>query len=429
MIIVCEPICKGHSHEKFNTGFLHGLRQAYPQEKILFYADISHILTIKSILERYKITLENIEYIPIKFWPTESLAALIRYYFLFKRILADVCAKGSDKLFLLCFSSSILYILKRLKKRQVFSRVKFTLVCHGEFEYIADDYRDKEHVQADSGRPFLEKIRKINAVNITRKILNAFRRCCYATAAHWSGVLKSMFRLRFSLKEMLLWQRSGDFKYILLGPHVIENTKKYIDVNGLDFHTVVLPTPFPDPLPCPVNKFVKFAVFGYGYAAMIQKVLASLSNMQLNSPYEIRIIGGNNRGTEGYPNIICPHPNKALSREEMERYVPDIDVFLVLYDKSLYRLSCSGSIMEALSYMKPVLHFENDCINAFNKKERPIGICCESVENMAVVMADIINNYSDYILKFKEYRLNILTVRKKVAIDNNLQALRDGFTW
>lgn len=136
-----------------------------------------------------------------------------------------------------------------------------------------------------------------------------------------------------------------------------------------------------------------------------------------------------NRGTESFSNIVCPSPGKVLDRSDMEKYAKDIDMFLILYDISRYRLSCSGTILESLSYIKPILHFNNDCINHFNKHENPIGICCNSLDEFVCKMEDIIENYDEYIHKFQTFRKNILELRKECAIENSLTQLKDSFTW
>ena len=425
MIAICEPQCKSFSHEKFNSGFIYGLRLAYPQDKLLFYADLSHIDAIKRIWKWNGIDIGDIEYIPIKFQDTGSPGAFIQYCFLFHRIFSDMAVLGLDKLFLLSFNSQNLYVIKRLKQCQKFSDIKFTLVCHGVFEAIADDRGERMSLQYVEKRSIIERIRKAGWVGLPRKVINVIKGRYDAVVAYWNDICWKWL----PFKKILLWRQSADFKYILLATQAIVNVRKYIDVKNFNFYTVVLPTIFSEAVPRGRNEHVKFAVFGYGYSAMLQKVLACLSTKKLNSSYEIRIIGMDGRGTEGFPNITCPSAGRPMSREEMEKNVTDIDMFLILYDKGLYKLTCSGSLIEALSYVKPILHFDNDCINTFNKKENPIGICCDSVESMAAVMEGIINNYSGYVPKLEGYRNNMLALRKQVAIENNLQQLRDSFTW
>lgn len=429
MIIVCEPQCKEFSHEKFNSGFIHGLRLAYPQEKILLYADLSHIDAIKNILSKNAINVGDIEYIPIRFQLTGSMAAFARYHFLFKRIFIDVFAAGSDKLFLLSFSPAILYIIKKLKQKRKFKNIKFALVCHGPFEFIANDRGNQLSLQIREEGSFIQKIRNAKLTDLLPKITSKVTRLIIRHYQHMVEYIRDLFRLRFSIKKVLLWQPSADFKYILLGKHVIANVQKYIDIKDFNFHTIVLPTVFSEPTPRIRHEYVKFAVFGYGYPAILQKVLTCLSQKKINSLYEVRIIGMATGGLEGFANVTCPSPGKPLSREEMEKNALDIDMFLVLYDRALYKLTCSGSIIEALSYLKPILHFDNECISSFNKKENPIGVCCEGVESMAATMQDMINNYSSYVPKLEEYRKNMLELRKQIAIENNLQELKNSFTW
>ena len=51
MIHICDLICKEMSHEKVNSGFVYGLRLAFPDEKIVVYADKSHIDALANILK------------------------------------------------------------------------------------------------------------------------------------------------------------------------------------------------------------------------------------------------------------------------------------------------------------------------------------------------------------------------------------------
>ena len=63
MIAVCELQCKGLSHEKVNSGFIYALSIAFPGEKILFYADHTHIEAIKYILKYKSIIHKSTTYI------------------------------------------------------------------------------------------------------------------------------------------------------------------------------------------------------------------------------------------------------------------------------------------------------------------------------------------------------------------------------
>jgi hypothetical protein len=275
-----------------------------------------------------------------------------------------------------------------------------------------------------NNKHIIQKIKQTKLIDFPRKAAGAIR-LINSFITPWQRISTKLF----PEKKMLLWKHSADFKYISLSPHVVVNAERYIDTKELNIHTVVLPTIFAEPIPQPNNEHVKFATFGYGNSLMLHNVVFQLSQKELKRPYEIRIIGMDDRGTDGFPNITCPSPGKVLDRSDMEKYAKDIDMFLILYDKSRYRLSCSGSILESLSYTKPILHFNNDCINTFNKHENPIGICCNSLEEFVCKMEDIIENYETYIREFQTFRKNILKLRNECAIENSLTQLKDSFTW
>jgi hypothetical protein len=136
-----------------------------------------------------------------------------------------------------------------------------------------------------------------------------------------------------------------------------------------------------------------------------------------------------NSGLSLFDNISCPSSGERLLREDMEKYVIDIDVFLILYDESLYRISCSGSILESISYKKPIIHFNNDCIDFFNNSKLPIGVRVNSIDDYANTMVNYIENYEIIKNDFILYKNNIEILREKYKIENNIKTIKDSFTW
>jgi hypothetical protein len=428
MIIICEPQCKDFSHEKVNSGFIYALRLAYPEEKLLFYAHKTHIESIRSILNHDNAIVDNIEYVPISFQSSFSKAGMRTYGNLFTRIFLASLASGTDKIFFLSFSAPILYVIKKLKQNSVFANIKFALVAHRDFENIADDADPLVIQPAPAPTPkksLSEKIKRIKLHEIANKI--------YAKIHFYRDKVKTerhtAYAKKYTTKDMILWENCADFRYIVLSPHILPNAAKYIDVSEVNIHTVFFPTVFVPVSSRPENEYVKFAIFGFGNSAMLNKVLLHLSKKNLKHQYEIRVISMDTRGTEGFENVTCPSQGKALTRDEMECYAIDIDLFLILYNKDSYKVSCSGSIIESLSYMKPIIHFKNDCINFFNTTDSPIGICCDTIDDYVRVMGDIINNYEAYNKKFEVFRNNILKQRNKYQIQNSIENLRNSFQW
>jgi len=429
MIVVCEPQCKGFSHEKVNSGFLYGLRLAFPKETLRFYAEQTHINAIKEILKHDNVIVDDIEYIPISYRELNSITGVVSYFLLLRKLFNDVRSLGESRILFLSFSSVMLFMIKKLKQKSVFSDIKFTFVLHAEFEHIKPNDNN-----VGNSMPVKTSITK-SAVKIIRnqklsKIMAKLIKLIHLKIRVRVSVTVSLFLSRlFPIKKIIMWKHSNDYRYIVLSPHIINNAEKYIDIKNLNIFTVILPTLFVEPSPMPVNRYPKFGVFGYGNSALLSYIAGRLSAMKFPEPYEIRIIGMDNRGTAEIKNVVCPSPGKPLHRKEMEKYAKDIDMFLILYEKNRYQLSCSGSIMESLSYMKPILHLNNECINFFNQTSNRIGICCPTVDEYIDEMVRIIENYQEVLAELNDYRNNIINCREKYDIKNSVNQLRDSFTW
>lgn len=430
MIIICDILCKGISHEKVNSGFISGLRLAFPAEKIIFYADPTHIEAIKKILQHDKIEIRQIEYKALQVKQSSFLFNIFNLYFGLSGLLSDVVSFGASKVFFLSFDVGALFVVKKIKEQSRFAHLKFAFVLHGAFESIAIvGERPKSIVLPRNSIPSvtilgaMEKIRRFGLINIPRlllyRLLNKLPRM----------PLPRRLADFFLLKNVMEWKHNSDYRFISLSPHITANTAEYLDTNKLNFHTVILPTNFVTFAPAPHNGYPKFAVFGYGDSLVLHNIAYALSERQIIKPYEIRIIGMDNRGTEGFANITCTSPGRPLDRREMEKQAEDIDVFLILYDKTKYRLSCSGSILEALSLSKPIIHFDNECINYFNKLDSPIGFRCFSFEEYVDRLVDVIESYEKYQYEFVVFRKNIHQRRLECSIESSVPALRASFEW
>ena len=61
MIAICEPQCIGFAHEAVNSGFIYCARLAFPDEKIIFFAGLSHIQAIQKMFIINNIEIEAFE--------------------------------------------------------------------------------------------------------------------------------------------------------------------------------------------------------------------------------------------------------------------------------------------------------------------------------------------------------------------------------
>lgn len=413
------------SHEKVNSGFIYGLRLAFPKERIRLYADESHIAAIISVLENDEVELKNIEFHPVKVGSETALLYFPKYYLLTQNIFEMVLLSGEDKIFFLSFNSVILYIIKKLKMNKKFSHLKFSLVLHGAFESLAEIKADTVSYSLPI-ETLKDKLVKTKLYYLPVKVLQVIKNKFIRV---YKNKVSSIYSKKFPFKKILLWQHTTNFNYIALSSHILKNANKDMDIDKLNLHLVTMPTIFRASGSVERNPYPKFAIFGYGNSTMLHQILTGLSKLNLTDPYEIRNIGMNNAGIEGFQNVTITSTEKRLNRAEMEAHASDIDIFLILHPGNTYQLSCSASIFEALSYEKPILHFDNDCINTYNTKEMPIGICARTIEEFVANMANIIRDYDAFVSNRDYFISNIKTVRDVYSIEKSKEDIERSFSW
>jgi hypothetical protein len=425
MIHICDLICKEMSHEKVNSGFIYGLRLAFPNEKIIVYADKSHTDALASILKVDSIEIGNIDYVPVSLGNQNRLLYYPRCYFVLKSILKNVLMSSDNKVFFLSFNNVILHIIKKLKCNVLFVDFKFSLVLHGSFEAILET----EHTPNVLSAPVSKLIKRLKRYPLSlwpQKVLWLVSRKMLGMYQNKVAALYAKF---FTLRELLLLNNSLDYKYIALSSHIIENARNHIDTEQLNIHLVTMPTVFSKSCPVERNNYPKFGVFGYGNTLILHHVLTGLTKLKLDDPYEIRNIGSNNAGIGDFPNVTLTSSGSRLTRSEMEAHARDIDFFLILHPADTYRLSCSASIFEALSYEKPIIHFDNSCINTYNTEEIPIGFCVKSIDQFVDSIAHIIKNHATLVSDSGRFKENISRLRERYSIEHSKSDIEMSFTW
>ena len=425
MIIICEPQSKGISHIKVNSGFIYGLSLAYPGEQIEFFSETSHFKEIIEIFKSNKIQNIDLKHFTINFNAAKSfsISGIIGYFFLIKSVFDKVLEFGSNKVFFLSMNPVILCTIKILKVFAKYKNICCTVVLHGELEDIAN----VDYTEPYLPRPIAERVTLVRLIKHPGIVLLMMRRILFQPFESVSSSYSLFFKKYFRTKKMMMWRHSKQYHYISLSPHVTENAKKYLDTKLLNFKTIIMPIIFAKPLKRSKNKFIKFAVFGYGDSGQMQKMLNLLSQREISAPYEIKIISMDNRGTEGFKNIKYISRGKVLGRSEMENATKDVDVFINLYTKNRHRFGCSLSIFEAFSYLKPVIHLSNPGYNYFNKPGKPIGYRCEDMNIFVDKLADMIGNFHLYKAQLLVFRRNMLEYRSAYDVRNNLKNLKESF--
>jgi len=317
-----------------------------------------------------------------------------------------------EKIIFLSTPKVLMYCLKNIVS---LNKNKF-FVLHGELEELAekivifDGYEDrpKENIY--------KKIKKIG--------LNALHEKAIQTINIIDPFTK--YLKKYSFRKLIEKNHDSSFNYVVISKHIFDNLKSKINVDELNIDYIHYPQLSNKNENLSKNSYPKFAIFGYGDSKMLYNLNLILKNLNIQSPFEIRIIGMDNRGTSSFPWVTFPSNGKTLTRNEMESLLIDIDFNLILYTKDRYSLSCSGSIIEAISYCKPIIHLENPCISFYNKNDS-IGFECPDLISIANKIKEIVLNYNQELANIESFKINLEKSRDFLSPDNNLKRFSQVF--
>lgn len=410
MIVICEPSCKSFSHEKINEGFIYVINKLHTDD-ILFLAHKTHWAVLKKSLLKNKVDISRINFVNISVSTNGSFDLLYSLKNIFK--LKRISKKFKvEKIIYLSSSKGLLFCLKNILPLNI----KKYFVLHAELEELRDEIKLDEQLIEMPIQSNIQKLKKINLkifknkFNLILKRLDPFQN----------------FINRHAIKHLIEQKHDSSFNYLVISEHIYLNLKNKIDLKNLNISYINYPQLSYNIPTKSKNEYPKFAIFGYGDSKMLYNLNLILDRLNIKSPFEIRIIGMDNRATSIFPWITFPSYGQTLSRTEMESLLEDIDFNLILYTKDRYSLSCSASIIEAISYEQPIIHLENPCISYYNKNEK-IGYECADLSSMAKKIKEIILNYSEELNRINEFKQNLLKTKERLNPSKNLQRFKQVF--
>jgi len=409
MVVVCEPSCKSFSHEKINEGFIYVINELHTDD-ILFLAHKTHWAVLKKSLLKNKVDISRINFVNISVSTngTFDLLYSLKNIFKLKRISKKF---NVEKIIFLSSSKGLLFCLKNIFPLNI----KKFFVLHAELEELRDEIKLDEELIEIPIQSNIQKLKKINLkifknkFNLILKRLDPFQN----------------FINRRAIKHLIEQKHNSSFNYLVISEHIYINLKGKIDLKNISY--VNYPQLSYRISTNLNNKHPKFAVFGYGDSKMLYNLNLILDKLSIKSPFEIRIIGMDNRATSKFPWVTFPSNGQTLCRIEMESLLEDIDFNLILYTKDRYSLSCSASIIEAISYERPIIHLENSCISYYNKNEG-IGYECTDLTSMAKKLNDIILNYTKELDNIKKFKKNLVKTKEQLNPNQNLQKFKQALS-
>ena len=427
MIFIYELICRQHSHEVCNAGFLDLFCKAFPNEKIVFYSHETHLLCVKHELYlNNKLRKSKISFKKISLPNQESLWSFFVRYFFFLKEKKKWDKKTNNKIIFLSYNRSLLKILKLLFIEGSRARVSLLLVTHGNLEEI-----NKSRSYSNPRDNFINHesffIRLINKITSPLILLNLVYR---KTKEILLRIISIPYLLVLPNLKVLLTSFNPAFcRYILLSEHIQKELNNYKELKSLNTSVIPMPVIMKNMNFARIKKKVIFGIIGYGLPSALLKLLNLLDRKRILGDYEIRLIGMQPSATlfEKYSKVIVSRSSvnyNILTRSEMEQDIKDVNMQIILYPNNSYELSQSLSIFEALRYNKPIIHINNPCVNFYNDSKNPIGLKCQTLEDMANTIKKLVDNknYTSNLLKI--FEKNLMSVRKQYSINSSIARLK-----
>lgn len=427
MIALYEPLCKSHSHEVFNAGFIELYAIAFPEEELRVIAEETHINHLKNIIEQEPYSA-RVLFVPTR-WPKSwkwfgALKGLIVMY----RASRSWRKTQDQKIVFLSFDSVVLVIAKFFLGNREKKSPPILFVVHGILESVGNASGRNNNINprgAVSTAPLsvaatLRRAFSILLENPVRFIGSLFARSSRVLVKP----LDTLFQyVTPTLLTALRWRNSSQHQYILLSDHIQQYLSDSNHIRDISFQTIPLPRKMTDWSPAPHGCKVIFGVFGYGLPSALETIFKMLQDAEVYGSYEVRLIGNMPRYLSRYRNVLLMRES-ALLRSEMEQFNRDVNIQLILYPSDSYRLSASGSIFEALAYSKPIIHLSNPCISFYNAPNHRIGFEVDTLNDMVMKMTEIINNYQSMRGLFEEFHNNLRVVRRKYGLDSSVRRLK-----
>ena len=425
MIILIEPLCRDTSHEVFNAGFVELFSQAFPTENIVYCAEKTQIDCVRNALGETTTNGGEIEW-RVTDWPRNwRWLGAVKGYFKLRRLVRSVELKDDVKIVFLSFDNVILAFAKILFAKKISSVFPVLLVLHGILEQCND--------LRSSSAPLnpRDRLEKKPLVEVVPASLEIFRQHCasppimarkmarYAInhiTNQSANVFDSIFeKIAPNFCANLKPRESNNFIYIVLSDHILAAIKRLDRLRDLPWRAIPLPRKMVDSKLPEISDKVIFSMFGYGLPKTVEQILIKLQQQIVNKPYEIRLIGNMPSKLLNYRNVVGPLKPGQMSRKEMERMNAPVHYQLILYPEDSYELSVSGSIFEAISASKPIIHLCNPCINHYNSDHLPIGYCERDFDGITRRIVDIIQNNSHHAQEYMQFHQNLQKLQKNYS--------------
>ena len=365
MIIACEPVCRGFVHATVNSALLSVLAEAFPHEGLCFLAEEEHLALVTEGLPQ-----ENRSRVGFKQLALHSHKASMAKRFAHELGMVAGLFENAEKdaasfVIFTCISEVTLRAIKQQLKQ--FPTVRCVVVLHGILASVMK-------------RPSL----------FPWKNRHTFRTC----------FLQDNSRQLTYLVPGESIEREVVSRFPSLQPYLISIDMPY------RFAAEEEHTPF-------VNHTVSFGALG-----VLRKVKGSHEFFRLarevrkqESAYQPRFVCVGPIVDKKLRRLLSddvsmPSPDAPLPPELFARHVRQLDYAVFLHSSETYTFGVSGVLLDAFSYLKPIIALKNSCMSYYFQRLGNIGYLCEDYAELKQVVLRLLENppYEEYRSQLNQLR-------------------------
>lgn len=365
-MLLVEPQCWGYEHVEVNSALLLAHRAAYPGDKILFLAEASHLALVKKRLGAGEDDfLFKQVVIPLR--DKSGVRRCPKDLLLVGTLLHQAVAFKARRIVFCSVTATLLYALKLLLP--FYRGMSALLVLHSNLASLdkVESYRPWHYLFRFKFALFLPSSQRISYLVygdfIGKQIQQNFPRLFpYIRAVNHPYIFPE-----------LNWSKTDDSTVFgSLGNGRLEK--------GTDtFFTLAN-----EISSCLPGKNVRFLLIGHVYDTVLLKLA-------------------------GDAVILTSADNQPLSRNDYEKSALSIDYAVFCYHQESYRYFASGALLDALSFVKPIIALRTPMIEYCFEQMGDIGYLCDDYDQMKAVLLSLVN--TDSYEKYEAQRQNILRGR------------------
>lgn len=353
-VIVCEPQCWGFEHVPLNAALLDTVRLAYPSSGIVFFGEKEHISYVRRELALAEQDEQKITFRCIKV-PNRQLGGWRRMpdeFVWCSRILAEALHKEAKLLVLCSITNTGLLALKYLMHRRRF-KLPTIAVLHGCLAGITG---------RQSRRP-------------------------------WNWII--------GLGRVLSLPHPANLLFIVLGDSILREVRVLKPKQKMQWRSLDHPYLWPQnnsydlDVMCRADRCLSFGYFGVSGKGfdIFCRLADEIAPCTTIARFVMVGFYSGPKGKKPYSRFIPVIPEHPLLREEYEVLANQITYVVSTAKLGNYRLVASGTFLDALAFLKPGIYLSNDYIKYYFNLMGDIGYLCDSYEEMAETIKNIISDF------------------------------------